>query len=64
MSPQGEGEASGILSFRHPTLRPERIVERLQAAKINLAIRGGNLRISPSMYNDEAEIGRLLEALP
>jgi selenocysteine lyase/cysteine desulfurase len=64
VSPQGEGEASGILSFHHPTLQPDRIAERLQAAKINLAIRGGNLRISPSVYNDEAEIGRLLEALP
>ena len=64
VSPQGNGETSGILSFRHPTLRPERIADRLQAAKINLAIRGGNLRISPSVYNDEAEIGRFLEALP
>jgi selenocysteine lyase/cysteine desulfurase len=64
VSPQGEGEVSGILSFRHPTLQPERIADRLQAAKINLAIRGGNLRISPSVYNDEAEIRRLLEALP
>jgi selenocysteine lyase/cysteine desulfurase len=64
VSPQGEGEASGILSFRHPTLPPERIAESLQAAKINLAIRGGNLRISPSVYNDEAEIGHLLEVLP
>jgi len=64
VSPQGEGEASGVLSFRHPTLQAERIADKLQAAKINLAIRGGNLRISPSVYNDEAEIGRLLEALP
>jgi selenocysteine lyase/cysteine desulfurase len=64
VSPQGEGEASGILSFRHPTLQPERITDGLQAAKVNLAIRGGNLRISPSVYNDEAEIRRLLEALP
>lgn len=64
VSPRGEGEISGILSFRHPAVPPERIAERLQAAKINLAIRGGNLRISPSVYNDETEIGRLLEALP
>jgi len=64
VSPQGDGEASGILSFHHPTLPPERIADTLHAAKINLAIRGGNLRISPSVYNDDAEIGRLLEALP
>jgi len=64
VSPRGKGEISGILSFRHPSVPPERIAERLHAAKVQLAIRGGNLRISPSVYNDETEIGRLLEALP
>ncbi len=64
VSPQGPGERSGILCFRHPTLPPEDIADRVQRANINLAIRGGNVRISPSVYNDENEIGRLLEALP
>jgi cysteine desulfurase/selenocysteine lyase len=64
VSPQGPGEISGILSFRHPRLPAEQIAERVQAANVNLAIRGGNVRISPSVYNDEDEIGRLLEALP
>jgi cysteine desulfurase / selenocysteine lyase len=64
VSPQGEGEVSGNLCFRHPTLPSEQIAERMQAAKVNLAIRGGSVRISPSVYNDEAEIGRFLEALP
>ena len=64
ISPQGPGERSGILSFRHPTISAETIAQRLGEAKVDLAVRGGALRISPSYYNDAHEIERLLEALP
>lgn len=64
ISPRGEKELSGILSFHHPIISSQEIYNRLEKRNINLAIRAGNLRISPSVYNDEEEIDRFLKALP
>lgn len=64
VSPFGDAERSGILSFRHPGLKAESIAERLKAAGVDLAVRGGALRISPSYYNEVQEIDRFLDALP
>ena len=64
VSPKGEGERSGILSFRHPHLPTQAIFHRLQEANIHLAIRNEALRISPSFYNDREEIEAMLNALP
>lgn len=55
---------SGILSFRHPAVDPEPTVTRLRDAAVDIASRGGALRISPSYYNDRNDIERLLECLP
>jgi cysteine desulfurase / selenocysteine lyase len=63
-SPRGEGERSGILTFRHPRLAPDEVETRLQAAKVQAAVRPGGVRISPSYYNDADEIRTFLEALP
>jgi selenocysteine lyase/cysteine desulfurase len=64
ISPQGPAEGSGILSFRHPQIPAETIAGHLAEAGVDLAVRGGGLRISPSYYNDQSEIGRFVEALP
>lgn len=64
ISPQGPGEGSGILSFRHPEIPAETIAGHVAEAGVDLAVRGGGLRISPSYYNDQSEIGRFIEALP
>jgi selenocysteine lyase/cysteine desulfurase len=64
VSPQALNERSGNLSFRHPSNAAEPLALRLKDAGVDLAVRGGNLRISPSYYNDESEIERLLDALP
>ncbi|MDQ2084136.1 aminotransferase class V-fold PLP-dependent enzyme [Xanthobacteraceae bacterium Astr-EGSB] len=64
VSPFGDGERSGNLSFSHPRLAIEDLEGRLRSAGIDLAIRGGKLRISPSYYNDTQEIDRLLDVLP
>lgn len=64
LSPKNEDERSGIVSFRHPTLETDAIARRLADARVDLAVRAGALRISPSFYNDEDEIARMLEALP
>jgi len=63
-SPFGAAERSGNLSFSHPTISPADIDARLRGRGIDLAQRGGKLRISPSYYNDTGEIDRLLEDLP
>ncbi len=64
VSPVGPGERSGIVCFRHPTIPAEAIAERLRQAGVDVAVRGGSLRLSPSYYNDGAEIERFLETLP
>lgn len=64
VSPIGEGERSGILSFRHPIVTSDEIANRLSQAGVDVAVRGNALRISPSYYNDEQEVGRFIEALP
>jgi len=64
VSPFADDERSGIVSFRHKGLPAESIAERLKGSGVDLAVRGGALRISPSYYNDVQEIDRFLEALP
>ena len=64
VSPLGAGERSGVLAFRHPSLPVAELEQRLSDAGVHLAIRAGNLRISPSFYNDSGEIERLLATLP
>lgn len=63
VSPDREVERSGLLSFTRPGLDAEREAARLRDAGIDLAVRGGALRISPSVYNDHEDIGRLVEML-
>ena len=64
VSPTGEGERSGILSFRHPETASAEIAKRLSQAGVDVAVRGNALRISPSYYNDDQEIDRFIDALP
>lgn len=53
---------SGILSFVTPG-NPAEICARLKSKKIEAAVRGGRLRISPHFYNTEEDIDRLISAL-
>lgn len=64
VSSRAPGEASGNLSFKHGGHDAQDLAERLREAGVDLAVRGGNLRISPTYYNDSDEIDRLVEALP
>jgi selenocysteine lyase/cysteine desulfurase len=51
-----------ILSLKFPDGMPERLLERLAAEQVYVASRIGRLRISPHVYNDEADIDRFLAA--
>ena len=48
------------LGFRHGM--PKEVVGRLAAERIYVAMRLGRMRISPHVYNDEADIDRFLDA--
>jgi cysteine desulfurase/selenocysteine lyase len=51
-----------VISAGEPR-RNEEIHQRLAAAGIDVALRAGNLRLSPHLYNTQADIERAVEAL-
>ncbi len=67
VSPQGEGERSGLICFRPHPERAEQtisqIVDVLANRRIYVAARGDVVRVSPHFYNTLAEIDALLETL-
>jgi selenocysteine lyase/cysteine desulfurase len=57
-----EGNESPIIVFQAKD--PDETMKKLRAARINVAMRFGNkLRLSPSIYNNQADIDRILETL-
>src|SRR5215469_8312956 len=67
VSPQGEGERSGIVCFNvHPDrqeISPQQLADELASRNIRVAARGSVVRISPHFYNTIEEIDTLLNAL-
>lgn len=65
ISSRERGEASGIVSFFSDVHEPGQIQRHLQSEhRIVIAVRRGQLRASPHIYNTEAEIDQLIDALP
>jgi selenocysteine lyase/cysteine desulfurase len=60
--PDERVRAPHILSLGFPGGMPDRLIERLAAANVHVAPRLGRLRISPHVYNDEADADRFIEA--
>lgn len=58
-----EGRAPHFLSVRFPGGLPEGIEARLAAADVHVSVRGERMRITPHLYNDEADAERLFAAL-
>lgn len=56
--------ASGIVSFRHPSLDGRAIVSQLRGQRITAAPRQGWIRMSPHFYIAPDAIDRVLETLP
>jgi len=54
---------SQIVTARFDGREAPAIARELQARKVLVAARHGNLRVSPHFYNDEADLARLAEAL-
>ena len=59
--PDTRVRAPHILSLGFPDGMPNGLVERLAAERIHVAPRLGRLRISPHVYNDEADVDRFVE---
>ena len=53
--------APHILSVAFPGGMPDRLAERLAEAQVYAAARLGRLRISPHVYNDEADVDRFIQ---
>ena len=64
VSPFGVLERSGLLSFRKAGIDVESVAARLESAAIDLAVRDGALRISPSYFNNRSDIDRMVRELP
>jgi cysteine desulfurase / selenocysteine lyase len=64
ISPRSGLEWSGIVSFVSAKLNHQEIFLALRKERIEIALREGRLRASPHFYNTEAQIDRLLGALP
>jgi selenocysteine lyase/cysteine desulfurase len=65
VSSLNEKERSQIICLRHDSGLPaHKIYRYLEGCGVIVSARSGRLRISPHLFNNEADIDRLLEALP
>jgi selenocysteine lyase/cysteine desulfurase len=55
--------APHILSLRFPGGMPDNLIARLEAENVFVSPRLGLIRISPHVYNDEADVDRFVEVL-
>ena len=58
-----ERRARHMLGLRRPEGIPEGLPERLKDAGVYVSVRGSSIRVSPHVYNTEADVSRLLEVL-
>jgi len=63
ISPRGDEEWSGIVTFEPPGLPAADVVHRLGERAITTAVRRGRVRVSPHYYNTPGEIDTMLTAL-
>lgn len=64
VSPRGEGQWSGIVSFVSKTHDHQQIFRQLREQGVEIAVREGRLRASPHFYNTEPQIDELISRLP
>jgi cysteine desulfurase/selenocysteine lyase len=64
VSSRRPGEVSGIVSAVHPRREAKEIAAALAEARVACAVREGRLRVSSHLFNNEADVERLVSALP
>lgn len=52
-----------ILTFRHPRLDDEELIEELEAAGVVASLRRGRVRVSPHLYNTHDEMAQVAETV-
>lgn len=57
------GDLAGIVALEKPGVDPDAFVGLCRGRRVALACRRGRVRISPHLYNNEDDLGRLAEAL-
>jgi selenocysteine lyase/cysteine desulfurase len=58
------GRASHLFGLRMPPgLDPRAAADQLRERRVHVSIRGSSVRVSPHVYNDERDVGALIEAL-
>jgi selenocysteine lyase/cysteine desulfurase len=60
---QAEGESAGLVCFVKDGVESDSIQQGLEAANIMTAVRGGNVRFAPHVYNTEDEVEQVLSTL-
>lgn len=55
--------AGHFLGIRFPAAMPPGLPERLAAEQVHVSLRGDSLRVTPHLYNDAADLDRLIEVL-
>ena len=62
VAPEGE-RGPHMLGIRLPGAMPAGLTERLAAEEVHVSVRGTSIRVSPHLYNDGEDVGRLLDVL-
>jgi selenocysteine lyase/cysteine desulfurase len=62
-APPRELRAGHLFGLRRPEGLPPGLAKRLQAAGVFVSLRGDAIRVSPHLYNTEADVGRFLDVL-
>ncbi|MES2464707.1 MAG: aminotransferase class V-fold PLP-dependent enzyme [Armatimonadota bacterium] len=63
LSPQAPEACSGIVAFRHPSRDNSEVLAHLGDNGVTVAVRCGNVRISPHAYNTESDIDKAIALL-
>lgn len=63
VSPRGQEESSGIVSFTREGLDAAAVAKRLHQKRIEIAVRAGRLRCSPHFYNTPEQMDQLVAAV-
>ncbi|MEM8858689.1 MAG: hypothetical protein AAGD96_10240 [Chloroflexota bacterium] len=51
------------MTFKHPNIDSQELLERLTAANVSVSLRAGGIRFSPHYYISEEEIDTVLATL-
>jgi len=58
--PDARGRSPHLLCVAFPAGMPNTLIDRLAAENIHVARRLGRIRLSPHVYNDEADVDRFI----